>query len=246
MDHQHLFKVGPPRTIQAVNSEEESGKMQAAKNTAASVKETAANVAASARSGLDKTKATVQEKVDWLTANDPTEKEMARERKEEGINQAEYRKQEAREHNAASRQAAAADGTESYTTGGGILDHPISGDAGGGIPDYTASGLAFQDFPTAGGGGGFQNNPTSGNTTDYLTGSDFSEFGSGGQRGNRIDAVGLALDPRSTDTVYPADLDSGNRLNISRNTVAGGGGGGGDGLTSGYGSGGAYNQTRSP
>ena len=38
-------------------------KMQAAKNAAASAKETAANVAASAKSGMDKTKATVQEKV---------------------------------------------------------------------------------------------------------------------------------------------------------------------------------------
>ena len=37
--------------------------MQAAKNAAASAKETAANVAASAKAGMDKTKATMQEKV---------------------------------------------------------------------------------------------------------------------------------------------------------------------------------------
>ena len=38
-------------------------KMQSGKNAAASVKETAANVLASANSGMEKTKATVQEKV---------------------------------------------------------------------------------------------------------------------------------------------------------------------------------------
>ena len=38
-------------------------KMQAGKNATSSVKETAANVAASAKSGMEKTKATVQEKV---------------------------------------------------------------------------------------------------------------------------------------------------------------------------------------
>lgn len=38
-------------------------KMQSGKNVKGSVKETAANVAASAKSGMDKTKATVQEKV---------------------------------------------------------------------------------------------------------------------------------------------------------------------------------------
>lgn len=37
--------------------------MQSGKNAASSVKETAANVAASAKSGMEKSKATVQEKV---------------------------------------------------------------------------------------------------------------------------------------------------------------------------------------
>lgn len=37
--------------------------MQSAKNAAASAKEAAANVAASAKAGMEKTKATVQEKV---------------------------------------------------------------------------------------------------------------------------------------------------------------------------------------
>lgn len=37
--------------------------MQAGKNAMASVKETAANIGASAKSGMEKTKATMQEKV---------------------------------------------------------------------------------------------------------------------------------------------------------------------------------------
>lgn len=43
--------------------------MQTAKNAAASAKESAANVAATAKSGMDKTKATVQEKVFLLLFN---------------------------------------------------------------------------------------------------------------------------------------------------------------------------------
>lgn len=40
--------------------------MQSAKNAAASVKETVANVGASAKSGMEKTKAVAQEKVIWF------------------------------------------------------------------------------------------------------------------------------------------------------------------------------------
>ncbi|KAL2464725.1 Late Embryogenesis Abundant 4-5 [Forsythia ovata] len=80
-----------------------------------SIKETAANVAASAKSGMEKTKAVVQEKMERVTSNNPTEKEMATEQKEEKINQAELHKQDVREQNAASRQAG---GTHSYSTTG--------------------------------------------------------------------------------------------------------------------------------
>ncbi|KAL5806213.1 hypothetical protein ACOSQ3_029126 [Xanthoceras sorbifolium] len=61
-----------------------------------SMKDTAANIAASAKAGMEKTKATVQEKVEKMKANDPIEKEMATERKEERIEQAEINKREAR------------------------------------------------------------------------------------------------------------------------------------------------------
>ncbi|CAI9779440.1 unnamed protein product [Fraxinus pennsylvanica] len=74
-----------------------------------SIKETVANVAASAKSGMDKTKAVVQEKMERMTANNPTEKEIATDKKEEKINQAELHKQEVREQ---------AGGTHSYSTTG--------------------------------------------------------------------------------------------------------------------------------
>ncbi|XP_052176191.1 11 kDa late embryogenesis abundant protein-like [Diospyros lotus] len=92
--------------------------MQATRNAAASAKETAANLAASAMAGLEKTKATLQEKVEDAAAQDPVQKEMATEKKEERIKQAEYNKLAAREQNAAGRQAAKAGGMENYSTGG--------------------------------------------------------------------------------------------------------------------------------
>ncbi|KAM1306389.1 hypothetical protein ACFX2H_008783 [Malus domestica] len=52
--------------------------MQSGKNA---MKEAAANVAASAMSGMEKTKATVQEKVEKMKSSDPVEKDMAAERK---------------------------------------------------------------------------------------------------------------------------------------------------------------------
>ncbi|KAI3867991.1 hypothetical protein MKX03_035207 [Papaver bracteatum] len=78
--------------------------MQTGKNAAAAVKETASNVAASAKSGMDKTKATVQEKAERMTAHDPMQKEMATQRKEEKINEAEMHKQMTHEQNEAAKQ----------------------------------------------------------------------------------------------------------------------------------------------
>ena len=57
-----------------------------------------------------------------MTAHDPLEKDMATQKKEERINQAEWNKQEAKELNAANKQATAATGTgtgaHSYSTTG--------------------------------------------------------------------------------------------------------------------------------
>ncbi|KAG8371862.1 hypothetical protein BUALT_Bualt12G0007100 [Buddleja alternifolia] len=83
-----------------------------------SIKETASNVAASAKSGMEKTKATAQEKMERMTAHNPTEKEMATERKEERVHHAELSKQETREQNAAARQAAKTGGSYSHSTTG--------------------------------------------------------------------------------------------------------------------------------
>ncbi|XP_019187094.1 PREDICTED: 18 kDa seed maturation protein-like [Ipomoea nil] len=85
------------------------------------MKETAANVGASAIAGKEKTKAVVQEKMERMTAHDPMEKEMATKKKEERINQAELNKEEAKEQNAAARQGASTTGTNkphSYSTTG--------------------------------------------------------------------------------------------------------------------------------
>ncbi|XVE61253.1 hypothetical protein DITRI_Ditri06bG0024800 [Diplodiscus trichospermus] len=88
-----------------------------------SIKEKTANVAASAKAGLEKTKAAVEEKVEKATAHDPIQKGMATEKKEERIRQAELDKQEARQHNAAAKQAGrdggyTATGTAAYTASG--------------------------------------------------------------------------------------------------------------------------------
>ncbi|XP_039004209.1 late embryogenesis abundant protein D-113-like [Hibiscus syriacus] len=56
--------------------------------------------AASAKAGMEKAKASMQEKVDQMKTSDPIEKERARERKEYRQEDAEMRKQEARHHNA--------------------------------------------------------------------------------------------------------------------------------------------------
>ncbi|GFY99814.1 late embryogenesis abundant 4-5 [Actinidia rufa] len=128
--------------------------MQAAKNAAASAKETAANVAASAKAGMDKTKATMQEKVERMTAHDPMQKEMATERKEGKIHQAEYNKQEARENNAAARHAAATHGGAGhhYTADRGIENHPMGG-------------TTTQDYLTGPNmSGGYGTGPTGANT----------------------------------------------------------------------------------
>nr|GEV38288.1 ribonuclease H-like domain-containing protein [Tanacetum cinerariifolium] len=96
--------------------------MQSGKNAAASVKESASNMAASAKAGMEKAKATVQEKGEKMTAHDPMQKEMAREKKEERKHEAEYEKQAAKEHNAAKTATTGTTGT-GYSTTGGVTGH---------------------------------------------------------------------------------------------------------------------------
>ncbi|KAL9331681.1 hypothetical protein ACSQ67_001291 [Phaseolus vulgaris] len=61
---------------------------------------------ASAKAGMEKTKANVEEKAERLTTRDPLEKEMATQKKDVKVNQAELDKLAARAHNAASKEAA--------------------------------------------------------------------------------------------------------------------------------------------
>ncbi|KAJ9181168.1 hypothetical protein P3X46_009325 [Hevea brasiliensis] len=76
-----------------------------------SMKENAANVAASAKAGIDKTKA-----VKKMSAHDPMQMEMATQKKKQRKAEAELSKQEAHEHNVAAKQAAKAGGNVNNTT----------------------------------------------------------------------------------------------------------------------------------
>ncbi|KAL8456381.1 hypothetical protein ACS0TY_033722 [Phlomoides rotata] len=76
-----------------------------------SAKEKAANAAASAKAGMDKSKATMQEKGERMTTRDPLQKDMATEKKVERVDDAELQKQAAESQNTATRQAASGGGT---------------------------------------------------------------------------------------------------------------------------------------
>ncbi|EPS73164.1 hypothetical protein M569_01597, partial [Genlisea aurea] len=65
-----------------------------------SAKETASNIAASAKAGMEKSKAIAHEKAEKMTTTDPIKKDIAEQRKEERIHHAQLQKQEARHHNA--------------------------------------------------------------------------------------------------------------------------------------------------
>ncbi|XP_062112217.1 late embryogenesis abundant protein 46 [Humulus lupulus] len=110
--------------------------MQSGKNAMESAKESAANVAASAKSGMDKTKATVQEKVEKMKAHHPLEKEMATDRKDQRIAEAELNKREAREQNAAAKEAA-----KTGINAGGHTGHTATGT---GTTTYSATGATGQ------------------------------------------------------------------------------------------------------
>ncbi|KAM7530157.1 hypothetical protein LguiB_033567 [Lonicera macranthoides] len=86
----------------------------AGKGAGASTMEAAANIAASAKAGLEKTRALVGEKVEKFRTSDPVEKDMATLKKEEKILRAELSKKEAYAQNA----AASTGMTASYTAEG--------------------------------------------------------------------------------------------------------------------------------
>ncbi|KAJ9695528.1 hypothetical protein PVL29_010821 [Vitis rotundifolia] len=119
--------------------------MQAGKGAAEAMKEKGSNVAASARAGMEKTKATAQEKKERMTAHDPMEKEMATEKKDVLKTQAEMDKQMAQEHNAAAREAAATGGQGTvplHTTGRATgIHHPGYGTGGTDAKTTNGSGI---------------------------------------------------------------------------------------------------------
>ncbi|KAG2334822.1 hypothetical protein Bca52824_006002 [Brassica carinata] len=106
-----------------------------------SMKETASNIAASAKSGMDKTKATLEEKAEKMTTRDPVQKQMATEKKEAKINQAEMQKREVREHNAAMKEAAGAGTGTGTGLGLGSATHSTTGHVGHGTGTHQMSAL---------------------------------------------------------------------------------------------------------
>ncbi|GMH08207.1 hypothetical protein Nepgr_010047 [Nepenthes gracilis] len=138
--------------------------MQTGKKSVESVKETASNIAASAKSGMEKTKATVQEK-----------KEMAARKKDERITEAELNKREAREHNAAQKQVHTTGAGTNYAPG--ATGHSTGPHVGTGYPSgHVEGGTAGSDpFAT----GTDRLNPAHNTTTGgYSTG-----YGTGGYTG---------------------------------------------------------------
>ncbi|XP_062167907.1 18 kDa seed maturation protein-like [Alnus glutinosa] len=110
--------------------------MQAAKNA----KETATNVAASAQCGMEKTKATVDEKMEMGKARDPAQKEAVTRKKEERTIQADRQEQEACACNAAAKQPGKA-GTGGPTGGHPTGTNPTSALPGQGTGGYPIEGV---------------------------------------------------------------------------------------------------------
>ncbi|KAK1367445.1 Late embryogenesis abundant group 4 [Heracleum sosnowskyi] len=94
--------------------------MQGGKGAVGSVLEAAANIAASAKSGLDKTKAVVEEKVERMSTKDEVEKDIATLRKEEKLDLAKRRKCKAYAQNAAAAAAPPGAVSPNFTDGGGF------------------------------------------------------------------------------------------------------------------------------
>ncbi|KAL3632411.1 hypothetical protein CASFOL_025395 [Castilleja foliolosa] len=104
----------------------------------------AKDMAASAKAGMEKTKATMQEKAEKMTTRDPLQKKIATEKKEERVHGAERQKQEEKQ---AARMPTA---TGDYTTG---AYQPTAGDYGGDVRQDYPQGLGAQpDFPEGGTG----------------------------------------------------------------------------------------------
>ncbi|XP_010557946.1 PREDICTED: 11 kDa late embryogenesis abundant protein-like [Tarenaya hassleriana] len=142
-----------------------------------SMKEKASNIAASAKAGMEKTKATLEEKAEKMTTRDPVQKEMATQKKEDRINQAELEKREAREHNAAAKHAAGAGlGSPGYTTKGTGHLGSTTGHGTGALPGHGISPAVEGTVVTDAGTGrtiGQTARTGGGGTTGFTTGGDY-------------------------------------------------------------------------
>ncbi|XP_073003360.1 18 kDa seed maturation protein [Typha latifolia] len=116
--------------------------MQGGKSAVASAKETVANIGASAKAGMEKTKATVQEKVEKVTAHHPLEKEVAEQKKQERIHEAEVEKREAMERNAALKMQASAGYHPSQGAPGQAAGYPTGGHVEAGVAESRPIGIA--------------------------------------------------------------------------------------------------------
>ncbi|RDX79258.1 18 kDa seed maturation protein [Mucuna pruriens] len=142
--------------------------MQGGKKTGESIKEKAANLGASAKAGMDKTKATVQEKTEKMTSRDPVQKELATQKKEARMTQAELDKQAKREHNAAAKQSSTAG--HMTGTGPGTATYSTTGEYGQPTGHVTEGAVGSHPIGTNRGPGGTataHNTRAEGNPNDY-------------------------------------------------------------------------------
>ncbi|CAK7342350.1 unnamed protein product [Dovyalis caffra] len=160
------------------------------------MKETAANTAASAKAGMEKTKAAMQEKVEKMSAHDPVQKQMASEKKQERMTQAELDKLEAKQHNAASRQAGTATGRHGQYTAEGTGAYMTSGQdahthSATGVPSHPTGTHQMSAMPGRGTGqpyggqleeGVTRTHPSGlpGDTTGHNTRAGGTGYGTGG------------------------------------------------------------------
>ncbi|KAJ6425914.1 hypothetical protein OIU84_026483 [Salix udensis] len=159
------------------------------------LKDTAANIAASAVSGMEKTKATVQEKVENMTTHDPEQREMARERKEERITQAELDKARVQNSTERQRRSMVLQQLEAKV----IMDmEPVNNMVGKRRRVWTGTDGTGQSYGTDG--------------TEYTTGTDGTRYGTRHTYGGQEEEGMVSTYPGG----HPGDSTSGH------NTRAGG------------------------
>ncbi|CAL9109596.1 unnamed protein product [Musa hybrid cultivar] len=112
-----MVSVGRKHKLHA----EHCSRMQSGKRVVESAKDTAGNITASTKAGMEKTTASVEEKVvEKMRARDPEEKAEAARRKEERKYEAEAEKEAAKERHAAEREDVRAGGA----AGGVVARYP--------------------------------------------------------------------------------------------------------------------------